>query len=347
MSGAVTLKDIALAVGVSAMTVSRALRKDPSVSVALGLKIQQAAEQLNYRPNPLVSALMSTRRTRRQERRDLTLGFITAFPTRAGWRRERLYTEFFHGAEQGAGRRGYRLEEFWAVEPGMSPRRLNQVLQTRGVSGLLLAPLPDAQGRLELEWEHFCAVAFGYSLLTPPLNRVSNHQFRSMRLLLARLRELGYHRPGLALAQGLDERVMRQWLGGFLAEQESQASRENAVLLFPDEVRGRERFFVWLKSHRPDVVIGHQAATLEWIRECGHRVPQDIGFAHLDCPKPNGDLSGVCQNGFDIGVAAAEMLVSMLERNETGVPLIPRTLVMEGSWCEGATTPRRESAVSV
>ncbi len=339
MFGAVTLKDIADEAGVSLMTVSRALRRDPKVSDELRARIGGLAEQLGYRPNPLVSALMASRRTRTIERRDLKLGFITAFPTRDGWKANRLYQEFFAGAALGAARHGYGLEEFWISEPGMSSTRLTQVLLTRNIRGLLLAPLPDSRGRLDLNWEHFCGVAFGYSLASPSLHRVSNHQFRSMRLLLGQLSELGYRRPGLALARSLDERVLNQWLGGFLVD---KTSRERHVPLFliPDERWSRDRFAGWLERHRPDVVIGHQAEPLEWLRQIGRRVPEDIGFVHLDCPTPAGALSGLYQNGPAIGIAAADLLVSMLHRNETGLPSLPHTVVMEGSWCSGTTTKK-------
>jgi len=340
----VTLKDIAGEAGVSLMTVSRALRKDPKVSPQLAKKIRELADRLGYRPNPLLSALMSSRRSGHPEQHDLRLGFITSFPTREGWKQVRLYREFFAGATLGADRHGYKLEEFWLAEPGMSPRRLSQVLVTRNIRGLLLAPLPIPQGQMGLAWDEFSAVAFGYSIAQPALHRVSNHQFRSMRLLRAQLRELGYERPGLALAQSLDERVLHQWLGAFLVGDEGSSERHVPLFLIPDEKWNRQRFEHWLERHCPDVVIGQQKELLQWLQESGRRVPEDMGFVHLDCPAPHGRLSGIYQNGPEIGIAAVDMLVSMLHRNESGLPPLPHTLLIEGSWCAGTTT--RELAQS-
>jgi hypothetical protein len=65
-------------------------------------------------------------------------------------------------------------------------------------------------------------------------------------------------------------------------------------------------------------------------------VPEDIGFAHLDTT-PDGVLSGICQNGRDIGVAAADLAVGVLRRNERGIPSRPRTVLIEGSWVQGRT----------
>lgn len=58
-SGRVTLQDVAQAVGVSSMTVSRALRGERKVDPALVQQIQAAAKQLGYVPDPAARALAS------------------------------------------------------------------------------------------------------------------------------------------------------------------------------------------------------------------------------------------------------------------------------------------------
>ena len=62
-SGRVTLSDVAEAVGVSAMTVSRALRGERRVDPALVARIQQAAQQMGYVPDPAARALASQKST--------------------------------------------------------------------------------------------------------------------------------------------------------------------------------------------------------------------------------------------------------------------------------------------
>jgi LacI family transcriptional regulator, galactose operon repressor len=341
VSTTVTLKDVAREAAVSLMTVSRALRRDPKVSPSLQKKIQQIASRLGYRPNPLVSALMSYRRAGKPVHYDLKLGFVTNFPTHDGWRRFRLYQEFFEGTARAADRHGYRLEEFWLAEPGMTAERMAQILVTRNIPGVVFAPLPEPEGRLQFDCTNFAAVAIGYSILEPAIHRVSNYQFRSMRLLLHKLAELGYRNPGLALPQSLDDRVLHQWLGGFLVEQRNRSALHAAPFILPDESLTRPKFEKWLDQRQPDVVIGQQDELLEWLRTSGRSVPQDIGFAHLDCPSLQGDLTGIYQNGPQIGVAAADMLVGLLHRNERGAPLLPSTLLIEGSWVAGTTTRTR------
>lgn len=57
----VTIKDIALAVGMSASSVSRALSDHPHISAETKQKVKEAAEKLGYRYNALAAALRSSR----------------------------------------------------------------------------------------------------------------------------------------------------------------------------------------------------------------------------------------------------------------------------------------------
>lgn len=60
-SGRVTLQDVAIAAGVSPITVSRALRGERSVAPELVLRARAAAAQLGYVPDPAARALASHR----------------------------------------------------------------------------------------------------------------------------------------------------------------------------------------------------------------------------------------------------------------------------------------------
>jgi LacI family gluconate utilization system Gnt-I transcriptional repressor len=60
-SGRVTLQDVAREAGVSPITVSRALRGQRSVDPALVARVQAAADQLGYVPDPAARALASSR----------------------------------------------------------------------------------------------------------------------------------------------------------------------------------------------------------------------------------------------------------------------------------------------
>lgn len=56
------MKDIAEAAGVNSSTVSRALKGSPKVSTRKREEILRIAEEMGYRPDPMVRALMAQRR---------------------------------------------------------------------------------------------------------------------------------------------------------------------------------------------------------------------------------------------------------------------------------------------
>lgn len=334
----ITLKEVAQRAGVSIMTASRALRNQANVTTATREKVEQAAMQLKYRPNPLVSALMSYRRASRVIRDTLTIAFITNFPRRGEWRSLKINQDFFEGATQACLRHGYKLEEFWLREPDMTARRLSSILYSRNINGLLIAPLPVALGHMRLDWQNFSAVALGYSLAWPRLHRAVNHQFRSIRLALRRLRKHGYGKIGLAIQSSIDERVEHHYTGGFLADQQRLPSRQRVPLHVVSPREWNEKSFAkWFTRHRPEVVVSHHEEVLEWLERLNVRVPEETGYVHLNCPDPSGRLAGIYQNGPEVGAAAADSLVAMLQRNERGIPDLAHTILVEGTWIDGKT----------
>jgi hypothetical protein len=73
------------------------------------------------------------------------------------------------------------------------------------------------------------------------------------------------------------------------------------------------------------------------LTRAGWRIPEDIGFAWLACPRLGDPLSGVWQNGKLTGAMAVDALISMVERNERGMPEQATTIMLEGQWNEGKT----------
>lgn len=334
----VTLKMIAREAGVSVMTVSRALRNQSNLAESTKKQIQEIAKRMGYRPNPMVTALMNYRRAGRPVDGALTLGFVTNFKTRAGWRESRLNVEFFEGALACADRHGYKLEEFWLSEPGMTGKRLSKILYNRNINGLIVAPLPVALGHIRLEWDLFSAIALGYSLAWPSLHRAVNHQFRSMRMAMRRLRKKGYRRAGLALRASIDERVEHHWVGGFLVEQLRAAPRNRVPLhVLPDKQWTQDRFNQWFRQSRPDVILSQHEEIMDWLKALNVQVPRDVGFVHLNCTGAPRAFSGLYQNGKAVGEGAVDYLVGMIQRNERGIPDLSHSILIQGTWQEGGT----------
>ena len=86
MPRVITMQQVADAVGLTRAAVSLALRKHSSIPARTQTRVAEAAQRLGYRPNPLVSALMSYHLRIKQTSPRVTLGFLTSHPAHDPWR---------------------------------------------------------------------------------------------------------------------------------------------------------------------------------------------------------------------------------------------------------------------
>lgn len=289
---------------------------------------------MGYRPDPLLAALSSYARPRGQYR--ATIAWVTNFATRFGWREEEIFHEYFLGARERAQALGFRLQEFWLREPTMTAARASQILKARGIEGLVIAPQPAPAETVRLEWEDFAAVAIGYSIAAPRLHMVAPNQYRCMSLALSELRKLGYQRIGLVILRSSDVRVDNNWTAGFLVGQQEIGVHERVGTLLLERWNDRT-FRDWLRREKPDAIISKCAEALPSLKRFGLRLPEDIGLALLTRVKPTREASGVSEQPLEVGAAAIDYVVAMLQRGERGVPASPRRLLVEGKWFDGRT----------
>lgn len=339
MTAPVNMREIARLTGVSIATVSKSLTNKPDVSTATRERVLSACEKLGYKTNPLVAALMRSRRRRSSPASGLTLAYVTAFPTADGWRRHPapIFRQLFAGAEARARERNYRLEHHWLFRDGMSNARFSQMLEARGIKGVLLAPVPDTQTSVVLNWSALSIVVLGINPATSQFHRVSTDYFQSMLLAMEQCRRLGYRRPGFAARLETTARLEHRWEGAYRVAQERLGFSKTIHPLIVQEWTP-DNVGQWLRRHRPDVVIGPVLGRLEeLIVASGKRIPEDIGLIGLLVPHPDDRLSGVLQDGEILGGTAVDQLVSQIERNETGLPLHPVTHTMLGRWNPGRT----------
>jgi DNA-binding LacI/PurR family transcriptional regulator len=330
------MQQIADAAGVSRMAVSLALRNSPKISAATAQRIRTLADQLGYRPNPLVSALMTQLRHTKQVKRPSVIAYVTAYPTEDGWRRPGPFVSFFEGARRRAEALGYLLEEWWLRRPGMSEQRFSDILYTRDIHGLIVAPLPPGGGTLGLDWGRFAAATIGYSVSGPTIHRASNDQYSTITLAIRELTNLGYERIGMAMPAESDERVKRNWSAGMLVYQQQIPPEQRVPPLLATGSLTRA-FGDWFQQHRPDAVLSLSHQVLKVIEDLGLSVPGDVGFAHLALTAEDHQWAGVNQNSEVVGAAAVDLVDAQLRRNERGIPDFSKTLLVPGQWVAGPT----------
>jgi DNA-binding LacI/PurR family transcriptional regulator len=327
---------VAREAGVTQATVSLALRNHPSIRPETTALVQAAATRLRYEPDPYLSGLSSYRKRIRSVTYHATLAWLSNDASGGTWKISDSFVGYHEGARERAEQLGYRLEDHCLTASDMTPWRLERILQARNIPGILVAPQPRAETRLDFRFDRFSAVSFGYTLIEPRLNLVTWHQFRAMETAFRNLLALGYRRPGLALAVESDLRSDRNWSAAFLSEQRRLPTKDQIPALL-EPVLNREQVLRWFRIHKPDVVLSIWPEVCSWLTEAGVAIPGQAGFAHLSIPDGDNYYSGLSECPRAIGAKAVDFLVDMIHRAECGIPAMQLCLLTEGAWKPGST----------
>jgi LacI family transcriptional regulator len=298
--------------------------------------VQQAAHEAGYRRNPLAGALMSElRRSRGATFRGVLAVIEFNEPNRPA--DAALYhRELAAGVNARATELGFRTERFVVGRVGVSVPRLDSILQARGMHGVVVLPCWDEPDLSNLDWARFAGIYTDYVIERPRLHTVCPDHYRSLLTALQRLAARGYRRPGLYLQRHQDERLQYRWSAAFRAFEDHHPGIAPVPPLLVDRYRATE-FVRWFQQYRPDVVVGHHAEAIGWMRDCGARVPATHGFFCLNLHMQARPCAGLDLQPRILGARSAELLIAQLQHNETGIPESPSTTTIPARWTEGPT----------
>ncbi|MDR1284192.1 MAG: LacI family DNA-binding transcriptional regulator [Opitutaceae bacterium] len=335
----ITIKGMAAQLGVSHTTVSLALRNHASLPKATKDRIRDFAKKAGYHPDPMLGSLVAYRQRNSPQSFKGALAWLTNYPTRNGWKRPST-SGYFAGARQRAEELGYRLDEIWLQEPDMDSKRIRQILVSRTIRGLLFAPQPAPNTRIDLNLDGFAAATFGYSLVSFRLPVVMNHQFRNMMLLVQQLASGGIQKIGLAMPLANDERVYHNYAAGFWAGTHfSPKSRTvKAAPLHLPKTLEKGPFLQWFEKYRPEVVIaeaGYADQVLGHLKEASFPVPDEVGIALVNIPYGNKYYAGIDENHELIGATAVDVVSDMSRHDETGENDQSKHVLIDGVWKPG------------
>lgn len=331
-----TVRTMAAQLGLSRTTVSEALRDHPRVNPETRTLVQAHAREVDYQFNPLASSVLSeVRRTRLDTFRGVLAAVAQEEPGRvpfpgAYWR------DLLQGATERARQLGFKLEHFVIGQRKLSVRRLNTILRSRGIRGLLIMPAWHRPDFTQLDWARLTGVYADYLMELPGLASVCPDHPRGMELAMSRLQELGFKRPGLALLQQESTRLHDRWLAAFLAYLHLHPEITSLPPLILPEING-DVFKQWFRKHQPDVVVGHRAEMMDWMALCGARVPQTHGFCCLNIGLNARPCAGLDQRPYHVGARAIELVIFQIHQNIYGIPDLPSNTTVPMQWIDGPT----------
>lgn len=330
---------IAKLAGVSPSAVSLALRNSPRISAETKAKVMSLARELDYEPDARIVHLMRHLRTPREVRQQACFGVISFYETQRPWEKSKHLTSIYEGMQRRARELGYRLEPLWLRAPGMTCRRFSSILTTRGIDGLLCFGSPDFQQEFPPELGGHAIVTIGLSISTP-LHRVTSHFYNDTLTALNRVHALGYRRPGLVLGTHEDTRSAYAHSSAYLGWCEHVLGEKAALPILRLREVEEPPLTEWLGRNRPDVVVFvHLPEMIARFRAVLKRlqidVPRSLGVVVLSHEVEGTGFAGLQQNQRLMGSWAVELLAARIANRDFGIPVNPRTEMVESEWING------------
>jgi LacI family transcriptional regulator len=323
-----SLVKVAREAGVALSTASLAMRGSPLVKAATAVRVKAVAEKLGYRADLRVGALLARIRRAKGTQDRERLAFVWVSVTRVETRNHEFCRVSFAGAKRRAEELGCVLEEFWLHEDGMTAGRLERILVTRGITGVVFsAPLHDMEVSVDWDWSRFAAAVIGNSEFHPSLHRAGHYHYRSMWTALERLKAQGCLRPAAVLHAEHHVRIHGVHQAAYVANHPAPGrALAMARFGFPEsEAEAVE----WLEKTKADAVVcvvSPSERGLSWLK-AARRVRSVVTLA-----TPRDGLPGIDMRDDLVAAGAVDLVVAQLHRNERGVPAHPTTLLLEGEW---------------
>lgn len=339
-SGA-SLNEVARAAGISNMAASLALRNRPGVSEATRRRVHQIAGRLGYVPDARIATWMAG--IRAAKTKDLLpIVWLNNHAEKDAWRKYKFLSPYMEGARSRALQLGYRLEEIWSREPGVTGRHISRILYQRGIEGVIATPFVNHF--FHFDWNHIACVCIGLFWVAPHFHRITPDYYFNLMLALKLLRRAGYRRIGICLDESIDHFGNHAIYAAahrfhstipksdrvpplFLVTQKNDAEMQSI----------KKQMFAWMRRHKPDVIVGHDSRQVEWVEEAGYRVPDEVGIVHLATEDDVSDWAGICSNKRVMGACAVDLVVSLMRNHEFGLPKTAMETLICGSWHAGRT----------
>jgi DNA-binding LacI/PurR family transcriptional regulator len=305
-------------------------------------KIQDTMREMGYQPDPMLAALCHYRRARSTTPIGAELAWINCWPKPKELRSFREFELYWQGAFDEAKRCGFRLEEF-RLQECESFARLGKILRARNINGILIPP----HGTLwpsnwhEFRWNDFCIVRFGHSVAHPRAHLVTSDQLTDGMIAFESIWNRGYRRIAYVTTRDTTIKGTRFSAGFLLGQLQVGAKSRLYPLLMSDKKNLKEdqkQLTSWLQKTKPDAIFTDCPSLRRVLASCGYQVPKDIGLAATSV-LDGGAGAGIDQNSKEIGKAAVQLLISLINHNERGIPDVCRELLIEGRWVDGNTLP--------
>ncbi|MBL7732781.1 MAG: LacI family DNA-binding transcriptional regulator [Chitinophagaceae bacterium] len=313
---AVTIKDIAKALGLSTSTVSRALRDSYEISQETKKLVLDYAARINYHPNPIALSL--------KERRSRSIGVIVSEIANS------FFSQTINGIESIAYNNGYNVIISQSRESADREMLNLQYLTSRSVDGLIVSVATETRDFSffkELHDRGMPIVFFDRVVDVIQTHKVIVDNYKGAYDATLHLVQNGYRRiANMVNAAGLS--ISKERLAGYRAalEDSGLVVNENHIKycqhggMIVAEVEDALNELL-AEGERPDAIIASAdkltTNCLRLLKAKGLKVPDDmglIGFSNTDLTELlDPPLSVIKQPAFEMGEIATGLLLQLIE----------------------------------
>ncbi|MDX2109919.1 MAG: LacI family DNA-binding transcriptional regulator [Verrucomicrobiota bacterium] len=341
----VSIKDIARQAGVSVGTVSQALRTVGSTSSKTVERIRLIADQMGYKPNPLLASLARThfKSTPSDDRIPI------AILVQDSKDRPPDVPDFdirITATQNLAERMGYSLiaANYDQVTNFKSYARQ---LYYKGVQGIIFSPqsVPNLDQFFEADWSHFRMVVCCSDPRLVHYSQIDGNKYDTVQRAWQEVRALGYQRIGFALMSHTPVHYDDHLRYAAAVACQRTVPNEAHIPILDCPLYDEAAFLRWYRTHRPDVVVGFHIRLAYWLMDAGFSIPDDVSFACLHHTLNPADYSfmeaGI--NSFEDRVAAMSVtLMDQLIRHHTmGIVNEPVRVLLHPTWSAGVSCPQK------
>ncbi len=334
----VTIRDVADRAGVSIGTVSAVINRKSTVSDATRRKVEEAIEDLNYRPS-------AAARRRLQRTTEKSIGLVIKEVNNP------YFADIVIGAQEAAAERGYRVLVVSSERTYKVEQDLVELLVAKDVEGLIINPLLDDDADLshlfELKRRNIPMVllesVYGMQASMVDVDNV-NASKEAVMYLFERGHKRIVHFAGPRYSMHSNERiegVRRAFSGQRFVFDDNDIIHAGARL--QDGYHAGLEYFRNRADDRPTAVTCYNdlvaLGLIRALRELGLRVPEDVSVVGYDdiemASYASVPLTTVHVPKRQMGRRATEILIRHIEALDAGTI---EKLILEAKIIERATT---------
>ncbi|MCG8306819.1 MAG: LacI family transcriptional regulator [Cytophagales bacterium] len=317
----ITIYDVARALGVSATTVSRALKDHYSIGKSTIRKVKKKAAEMGYEPNAIASSL--------RKKKTNAIGVIVSHINRP------FISSLISGIEAVCSRYGYNVIITQSLDSYKKEREDVKTMFNSRVDGLIVSLAAETD-----RYEHFDPfIKNNYPLVFADrvsfeidTDKVLVDNFDAAYMATNHLIGQGYRRIG-HLA-GVQQRHMYQKrLEGYLTalRDHRMPVDENVIhyskLSYEDGINGAETLLN--RDLRPDAIFASNDTSaigfMQYAEECGYSIPDEIGVVGFNNDPVSSiirpQLTTIDHPAVEIGKKAAEIVLDKVSgKSQTQIP---------------------------